>query len=150
MWLYYTYTLTHLKCSHRLGLKAPHKSIFFLSILDLVDANLILDRRFHLTPLLIERFEINWRTYVDVNTPFRCNIWNPLTYLEEEIIRKRYKAGCKKKKITSIQLYEQNIDFLEIPSDLWDILLNDEKRKLIRSLIIENYIINKYTSTCHT
>jgi CRISPR system Cascade subunit CasD len=51
------------------------------------------------------------------------------------------------------RFFIQNMAFaciLEIPSDLWDILLVNEKRKMIRSLIVENYIINKYTSTCHT
>lgn len=147
MWTYYKYILTHLKCSNRLGLKAPHKSIYLLSVLDLIDADIIRNGKFYITPLLIKRFEINWNNLVSDASPFKCNIWNPITYMEEEIIRKMYYAGVEEKKITSLQRCQSIIEHFEIPSDLWRILLIEEKRNELRTLIIENYITNKYTTT---
>lgn len=46
---YYFDVISQLKCSNRGGYKAPHKAIYLLAILDMIDFEWISDRKFHVT-----------------------------------------------------------------------------------------------------
>lgn len=51
--------ISRLKYSNRGGYKAPHKAVYLLAILDMIDFEWITDRTFHVTHELVNTFEWN-------------------------------------------------------------------------------------------
>lgn len=134
-----------MKYSNRDGYKAPHKAIYLLSIIDCVELGEITDRRFNITPFLLQRFENNWKKYVHLKC-FTPNIWNPVYYMEDSIIHKIWRAGFKGAQPNSIRKSETIFSYLEIASDLWRAIQDEETRERLKAKIIDSYIINNRTT----
>jgi putative restriction endonuclease len=110
--------ISRLKYSNRGGYKAPHKAIYLLSIIDMIESGYIEERRFHITQQLVRIFELNWKRYVGNSSHFICNIWNPVNYMELEVIRRKFRRGCENVKPASIERCQEVYEYLEIPKDL--------------------------------
>lgn len=134
-----------MKCSNRDGYKAPHKAIYLLSIIDGVEMGEITNRRFHITPFLLQQFEENWKKYVHLKC-FSPVIWNPIFYMEDDIIHKVWKAGQKGKQPSSLKRCEQVFECLEIASDLWRAVQDTATVKRIKEKLIGTYIVNNRIS----
>lgn len=134
-----------MKCSNRDGYKAPHKAIYLISIIDSIELGYITSRRFQVTPFLLQRFEDNWRRYVYLKC-FSSIIWNPIFYMEDDIIRKVWKAGQKGTQPSSLKRCEAVFECLEIASDLWRAVQDSEMAQRIKERLIGTYIVNNRVS----
>ena len=139
--------LSRLKYSNRGGYKAPHKAIYLLSIIDMIEEGVINDRRFHIMPALINRFEHNWKRYVGNSQYFICNIWNPINYMEQDVVYRKFKAGQENIKPANIECSKEVYEYFEIPSKLWCLLQDEKSKDDIRQLLINTYIINNKTKS---
>lgn len=134
-----------MKCSNRDGYKAPHKAIYLISIIESIELGYITSRRFQVTEFLLHRFEDNWKRYVYLKC-FRPDIWNPIFYIEEDIIRKVWKDGKKGLQPSSLKRCEAVFECLEIASDIWRTMHDKTKAQRIKERLINAYIINNRTS----
>lgn len=134
-----------MKCSNRDGYKAPHKAIYLISIIDSIELGYITSRRFQVTPFILQRFEDNWRKYVYLKcfSPF---IWNPIFYMEDDIIRKVWKSGQKEAQPSSLKRCEAVFEYLEIASDLWRAVQDSATAQKIKERLIGTYIVNNRVS----
>lgn len=139
--------ISHLKYNNRGGYKAPHKAIYLLAILDLIDFEWITDRKFQVSHELVNTFEWNWNRYVGKNPHFQLNIWNPINYMEPDVIKRIFRPGYENVKPASVGRCKEVFEYLEIPSDLWAFLQDANNRKDIRLLLIDTYLINNRTNT---
>lgn len=137
--------ISQLKCSKRGGCKVPHKAIYLLAILDMIDFEWITDRKFHVSHELVNTFEWNWKRYVGHTPFFTCNIWNPIYHMEQDVVRYKVRPEYEKVKPACVERCQQVFEYLEIPSDLWTLLQDENYRKDIRLLLIDKYLIKKRT-----
>ncbi len=128
-----------MKYSNRDGYKAPHKAIYLLSIIDCIEQGEITSRRFHITPLLLQRFEDNWKQYVHLKC-FNPTIWNPIFYTEDDIIHKEWNTDYAGTKPNSLSHCELVFEYLEIAPDLWEALQNRATTQRIKERLIDIYI----------
>lgn len=134
-----------MKCSNRDGYKAPHKAIYLMSIIDSIELGYITNRRFQVTPFLLQQFEDNWRRYVYLKC-FSPIIWNPIFYMEDDIIHKVWKTGQKGVQPSSLKRCEAVFECLEIASDLWRAVQDNTTARRIKERLICTYIVNNRTS----
>ena len=134
-----------MKCSNRDGYKAPHKAIYLISIIDSIELGYITSRRFQVTPFLLQRFEDNWRSYVYLKC-FSSIIWNPIFYMEDDIIRKVWKSSQKVVQPSSLKRCEAVFECLEIASDLWKAVQDSTTAQRIKERLIGTYIVNNRVS----
>ncbi len=144
---YYHHLLSHMKYSNRGGYKAPHKAVYLLSIIKLIEIGQISENRFHITQTLVNRFEYNWKRYVGNNPHFQINVWNPIYYMEQDVIQNKVRPGFEHIKPASIERCQQVFEFLEIPMDLWALLQDNNYRKDFRLLLIDTYLIKNRTKS---
>ena len=100
---YYLSAFEKMKRAIMRGVKAPHKPILLLAILNLCQRGIIKDNHIVLSSELVEEFKRLWRLYIgEQNTgdsifvaegltmdilhsyPFKCSIENPYYHLQHE------------------------------------------------------------------
>ena len=133
-------SICRMKCSNRDGYKAPHKAIYLLSILDCIESGHLTKNRFQINSFLLDKFQYNWKKYVNHLTCFSPNIWNPIFYMENSIIHKEYNTGYEGAKPNSLKRCEVVFKYLEIPYCLWEFLQDDKKLNSLRNDIIRTYL----------
>ena len=139
-------SICRMKCSNRDGYKAPHKAIYLLSILDYIESGHLTKNRFQINSFLLDKFQYNWKKYVNHLTCFSPNIWNPIFYMEDSIVHKVYNTGFDGVKPNSLKRCEVVFNYLEIPRNLWDFLHDNENLNSLRNKIINTYIPNNKSS----
>lgn len=95
--------LNNLKCCSRSGIKAPHKAIYLITVIDMVSLGAISVKKFLVDEVLVKCFEYNWTIYVGNNPLFKCNIWNPLNYIEQDVIIHNPRPGYENVRPASIK-----------------------------------------------
>lgn len=143
-------SIYRMKCSNRDGYKAPHKAIYLLSILDCIESGHLTNNRFQINSFLLDKFQYNWKKYVNHLTCFSPNIWNPIFYMEDSIVHKVYNTGFDGVKPNSLKRCEVVFNYLEIPRNLWDFLHDNENLNSLRNKIINTYIPNNKSSKTQT
>lgn len=76
--------ISNMNCSTNKGIRAPHKAIFILSIIDNIRKGYIKDKRIYPTVNLADSFKRIWAKYVPVNWPFGANMYLPFVHLSSE------------------------------------------------------------------
>ncbi len=76
--------LTHLHVSHARGFKAPHKAILMISVTELIRDLRIGSPVITLSDSLRNKFVGNWRKFIQINTPFICDINMPFPRMGTE------------------------------------------------------------------
>jgi hypothetical protein len=74
---------------------------------------------------------------------FNCNIWNPLYYIEQDVIIHNPRPGYENVKPASINKCAEVYEFMEIPPSLWKLLTDVSNRNILRELLVQSYLINK-------
>ncbi len=80
----YIELLTHLHVSHSGSYKAPHKAILMITVTEMVRDLKIGSPVVLLTNMLRDRFKEKWYKYIQINTPFTCNIMIPFPKMGTE------------------------------------------------------------------
>ncbi len=115
--------LTHLHVSHSGGFKAPHKAVLMISVTELVRDMKIGSPVIYLNNELKERFNHNWHRFIQINTPFICDIKMPFP-----------RMGTEKFVIDS------SIERFEIEKELFFLMREQESSEEILATLIAHYL----------
>ena len=145
--LTYTEQLSSLKTAKMAGLKAPHKPILLLSVIDLIERDVIVTNHIALSEELERQFAYNWVRYVGPSVIFHAKIATPFWHLSNEpfwrltsfsgetLTKDNFQGG----KYSVVNLREQ-VAYAEIDKELFEMLQDKEVRAKIRVLMISTYL----------
>lgn len=129
------------------GVKAPHKPLLLLAIVNLCQRGLIKDKYVVLSSELVGEFKRLWRLYIgEQNTggsilvaeglamdiphsyPFKCSIENPYYHLQHEPFWRLVKneKGKERKFYSSLKSLRDVCAYAEIDQELYDLMVNRE------------------------
>ncbi|MDX1629584.1 MAG: HNH endonuclease, partial [Fulvivirga sp.] len=139
---YYLNKFKRLRRDHKHG-GAPHKPILLLSIIQLIDENVISNNRIHITPQLVAKFKDFWR--ILVNTPHNPNFSLPFFHLRSEgfwhlINKPGFEiALTKSHSIRSFRNLKSAVNYASFDDNLYKLLTEAENRELFKFTILEKY-----------
>lgn len=132
--------LTKLNRATNNGIKAPHKPILLLSILQLIRKGEITSNRIFITPELVLAFKSNWNALVTTNNI--CTFALPFFHLKSEpfwhLTYLRSGAGALKS-ISTLKSLNDNIAFAEIDQNFFLLMTDAITNTLLENILIENY-----------
>ena len=134
------------------GIKAPHKAIMLISIMDLIKDRKITSNKIFADELLAESFQINWNKYVSdksIFSHFKCSIWTPFWHMKYEpfwhfhpLIRGfNVDTLVPPGQTASIGIIRDHILYSYLDNDLFELLQDSEYREKMREILIETFIL---------
>ena len=66
------------------GCYAPHKAVMIMAIMELIESGHISSNVIYLDKDLKDKFKEVWQKTVPEGSPFKCEYWNPFTYMDSE------------------------------------------------------------------
>jgi len=142
--LRYLKKLTNLNRASKDGIKAPHKPILLLSIIELIAEGQIRENRIEITAELIARFRDNWSRLVTSNT-FQPNFslpffhmkserfWHLQTYFGKEILI------TSSQSIRSFAQLKESVEYAYFDNTLFEILLQPKSRQEFYQILMAKY-----------
>ena len=130
------------------GVKAPHKAIMLLSVIDLVEYGVITSNKIEFSERLEKQFQHNWSRYVGQSDVFQPRVGTPFWHLHYEPFWKLvpYEGGDE-----AIAMWLQgnpyapsttrkHIRYAEIDQALFDLLQDKTNRARLRTTLIKHYL----------
>ena len=130
------------------GVKAPHKTIMLLSIIDLVEYGVITSNQIEFSERLEQQFQHNWLRYVGQSDVFQPRVGTPFWHLNNEPFWRLvpYEGGDE-----AIAMHLQGnpyapgttrklIRYAEIDKELFELLQNETNRAKLRVTLIKHYL----------
>ena len=147
---YLTY-FSVLNVNKQIGIPAPHKAILLLSIIDLIENNFIKMNRFILTEALEGQFKLNWERYVGHSILFKPKIATPFWHMSGEpfwrlvgVDNTELKKDKFKGSVYSIENLRNQVKYVEIDDELFELFLSEDVRTKFRVLLISTYLVNQH------
>ena len=155
---YYLGAFEKMKRALMWGVKAPHKPLLLLAILNLCQRGTIKDNHIVLSSELVEVFKRLWRLYIgEQNTgdsifvtkgltmdipnsyPFKCSIENPYYHLQHEYFWRLVKneKGKERKSYFSLKSLRDSFAYAEIDQDLFDLMVDRESAVILECKLRE-------------
>ena len=145
------------------GVKAPHKAVLLLAVIDLVEEKMIGTPRIRLTDALNNRFNEIWMRYIGHSAIFTADICKPFYHMQHEpfwnlvekqstmmtaepVVPSRERKDLPKGGYT-IKAMREGYEYAEIDEALFALLQNADNRALLRVLLINTYLTNQPTKT---
>lgn len=133
------------------GMKAPHKTILLLSVIELIEDGFIQSNHIKLSDKLIEKFKQNWNKYVGNSTVFQADIGKPFWHLQSEPFWKLISHNgieVTKDNISgskySISNLRKNVAYAEIDKELFELLKNRATIERMKTLIFTIHLDRNY------
>lgn len=129
------------------GVKAPHKPVLLISILQAIDSAEIKENRIEITPVLVARFKDNWKWLVKESF-FSPNFSLPFFHMKtEKFWHLRISPGkeivlTSSNSVRSFTQLKEAVDYAYLDESLFDILQQKSERDLFYHLLLENYFKN--------
>ena len=155
---YYLSAFEKMKRAIVRGVKAPHKPLLLLAILNLCQRGIINDNHIVLSSELVGEFKRLWRLYIgEQNTggsiivaeglamdiphsyPFKCSIENPYYHLQHEPFWRLVKNenGKDRKFYSSLKALCDGFAYAEIDSELYDLMIHRESAVILECKLRE-------------
>lgn len=112
-----------LRVSSSGGFKAPHKAILLITITEMVRDGYYDSTHIENNRLLSMFYEKNWHQYIQINTPFVCNVDMPFEHIGSE-------PFCT----------QLSRSFIVLDDDLFDLMAEQEDAEAIITTLIANYL----------
>lgn len=165
---YYVEAFSHLNTAKVKGLKAPHKAVLLLAIIDLVESNEIRFPQIVLTDELVKRFQEVWQRYLGRSAVFTPDIAKPFFHMQHEPFWKlvdwheaetmmaaeqgpwRKDAADRKelpKGSYSVAAMRTAFAYAVVDDGLLAVLQNEDARAMLRVVLINEYLANQPTKT---
>lgn len=149
--LFITYTefFSHLHVKTTNGQIAPHKAILLLSVIDLIETNVIDSNNIYYTKQLVKQFNRNWNRYVAYREGFTARAATPFFHLSSEpfwSIKVKDSSDYSLKDLAEQRIYMNPkrmldyIDYAVIDIDLYNLLNDSFVRANYRVLLISHYL----------
>ncbi len=139
--------LTNLNVAKKDGVKAPHKPILLLSVIDLVDMGHICRNQVELSEELEELFKQNWVRFASNLEGFQPLIATPYWHMSgEPFWRLISNAGIELNKESfqgsqySVNNLRKQVKHAEIDQELFSLLQDPSTRDQLRNLLISTYL----------
>lgn len=150
------------------GHKAPHKAVLLIAILDLIDEGLILGPQITLSDELVNRFNEVWRRYLGTSAIFTPDIAKPFFHMQHEsfwrlvdkeeatlpmaaedtiFVTERKHVKDLPRGSYSVKAMRNEFAYAEIDSLLYQTLLNNDTRAVLRVILVNEYLTNQPTKT---
>lgn len=135
----YARKFTRLRQSNTPYGKAPHKPVFLLTLLELIDKQFITVNQMTITPELVATFKENFSLLV--KTAHKDDFTQPFFYLQSDgFWFLQPKAGYSiDSHIRSVQILSDRLDFAYFTEDLFNLLLNDYARLSLKNILLDYY-----------
>jgi len=156
---YYLAALGKMNRAVMRGVKAPHKPLLLLAILNLYKRGSLENNHIQLSDELVTEFKRLWREYIgEPNTkssvivaevlamdvapryPFKCSIENPYYHLQSEPfwkLVKREEVGDEKKYYSSVKALRTHFAYAEIDQELFEFMTRLESAFVIEDKLHE-------------
>ena len=155
---YYLSAFEKMKRAIVRGVKAPHKPLLLLAILNLCQRGIINDNHIVLSSELVGEFKRLWKLYIgEQNTggsiivaeglamdislsyPFKCSIENPYYHLQHEAFWRLVKneKGKDRKFYSSLKSLRDSFAYAEIDQDLFDLMVDRESAVILECKLRE-------------
>ena len=130
------------------GVRAPHKPVLLLSVIDLVANGEIHSPYVELTDTLIDIFKKNWSSYALENTKCKSDIdkpfwhmnsepfWNLVSMDGREVTKSNFMGTPY-----SIGNLRKQIKYAEIDSELFKLMQNHHSRETLKEILINKYLL---------
>lgn len=139
--------LSSLRTAAVVGLKAPHKAVLILSIIELIEYRVIDNNHIVLSESLERAFIRNWMRYVGDSILFKPIIGMPFWHLQSEpfwklvshsgtVVTKENMSGAK----YSVGNLRKNVAHAEIDEELFELLQSEDVRTKVKALLITKYL----------
>lgn len=159
----------HVNKTH--GLKAPHKAVLLLAVIDQVEEGGISSPHVVLTDALVECFNTIWSRYVGSSTYFKPGICQPFFHMQHETFwrlvereeaedracgmaaeSRLFGGSTGERKMLprsgySINSMRSAFAYAEMDEALFLLLRNADARAMLRVLLINTYLTNQPTRT---
>lgn len=125
--------------------KAPHKPVFLLTILELIDKRVIIDNHVTVTPDLVATFKENFSLLV--RTAHKDDFTQPFFYLQSDgFWFLQPKTGYSiDSHIRSVQVINDRLDFGYFTENLFNLLVNDYARLSLKNILLDCYFADTKT-----
>lgn len=133
------------------GIKAPHKAIMLITIIDCISKGNIHTNRIELADELASEFRNKWNYYIAGNKNFSiysCAPWTPFWHLKKEPFWHFYlRSNCSNVdnivapgETASIGKMRTNIEYAYLDNELFSLLSNATTRNQIKQTLVNEYI----------
>ncbi len=141
---HYKRKFLHLNTATVDNVKAPHKPILLLSIIQSLEHREIKENKIYITPQLVARFKDNWHRLVD-NPRFTANFslpfyhlksdkfWHLKTFLGIEILL------ISSNSIRSFSHLKDVVDYTYLNEDLFELLITHNGREELKETLLQKY-----------
>ncbi|WP_080241414.1 HNH endonuclease [Spirosoma rigui] len=119
--------------------KAPHKPIFLLTLIELIEQQLITANRVVISPELVATFKENFALLV--NAPNKDDFTQPFFYLKNEgfWFLKPNPGFLLDTYIRSVQTLSDRLDYAFFADDLYALLIDASARLQLKTLLLDTY-----------
>ena len=131
--------------------KAPHKPVFLLTLIELIEQGLDHDNHFLVNADLVGLFQENWRLLV--STPHQSDFTQPFYFLQSDQVDGHslwyihtYTGTPMQAHIKSVSTLACIVAYGSLSSELYVLLQSVETRQLIRNSILKHYFPNQLQS----
>lgn len=130
------------------GIKAPHKAIMLLSVIDLVEYGVIISKQIEFSERLEQQFMHNWSRYVGQSDVFQPKAGTPFWHLNNESFWRLIPyVGGDEAIATHLQgnpyspgTTRKLIRYAEIDNELFELLQDKTNRAKLRTILIKHYL----------
>lgn len=165
---HYIQAFSHLHTAKVKGHKAPHKAVLLLTIIDLLEDDIISSPRIELSNELVDRFNKVWHRYIGTSAVFIPDITKPYFHMQhesfwrlvghDELEISMVAEDCpwveRNKTVKdlpqgsySIKAMRNAFAYAEIDKMLFQLLQNADARAMLRVILINEYLTNQPTKT---
>lgn len=132
------------------GLSSPHKAIFILAIIELIQQGYIRQKRIFVTNALSDTFMRLWNKYVPMDWPFRGNVFQPYIHMSSEpfyfLVKAEGVNSFDLNQSWSRPLVVKYIEYAYFDTQLFELLHNRSFTDRLSKELINRFIIEQTKS----
>jgi putative restriction endonuclease len=151
----YIKAFTKLNRATKNRIKAPHKPILLLAVIQSIETGEIKENRIFITPELVARFKDYWKWLVEepffspnFSLPFfhlrSDKFWHLKTYLGKEILL------TSSYSVKSFSQLRESVQYASLDDGLFSILQTEHSRQIIFRFLLDHYFPGKKLYDAHT
>jgi putative restriction endonuclease len=137
--------LQKLKVAQIKGMKAPHKAVLLMSVIQAIEQKEITDNKIFITPELVARFKDNWHAFV-VSEKFNPNFSLPFYHLKSEgfwnlkTLPGREILLTSSNSIRSFQTLKNAVAYAFLDLEVYNLLLSNVNREVLLQTLQSVYL----------
>ena len=142
----YQQLFSSLHTAHVKGFNAPHKAVLLLSVLELVEFEILQQNKLLLSEDLIDAYSYIWKRYVGNSAVFQKSIKQPFWYMKSEPFWKLYHMNGAEvldiERMPSESALKTDYYGMLVP-ELYLLLQDVSVRAALRVTLISKYLVNQ-------